>query len=166
MVVHDLIRAAALGVEKLLFLKKDLVSDIEIDTSPEKVWSVLTDFTRFPDWNPFMRWIRGELREGARLEVHLQPAGARGTTFKPTVLSIDPPRELRWIGRLGMGGLFDGEHALTITFIGENKVRIEQKEVFTGLFLRHLAKSLDGDMLRGFNEMNKALNENVEKIGD
>jgi hypothetical protein len=80
---------------------------------------VLTDFAKFPNWNPFMRWIHGKLQEGARLEVRLQLAGTRGTTFKPKVLKVDPPRELRWIGHLGIGGLFDGEHALTITSIGE-----------------------------------------------
>ena len=143
-------------------MKKELVSNIEIDASPEEVWSVLTDFAKFSDWNPFIRWIKGELTKGAKLEVRIQPTGARGSTFKPTVLSVDPPRELRWVGHLWISGLFDGEHTLRIESIGDNRARFEQKETFTGLFVRLLAKSLDMDTLRGFNEMNKALKEQVE----
>ncbi len=110
-----------------------------------------------------MRWIKGDLRKGAKLEVRIQPSGARGTTFKPTILTVDPPKELRWIGHLWTSGLFDGEHILNIEPIGKNKVRFYQKEIFNGLFVRVLAKSLDKDTLRGFNEMNEALKEQVEK---
>ena len=84
------------------------------------------------------------------------------STFKPTVLNVNPPKELRWIGHLWISGLFDGEHILTIESIGNNKAHFEQKEIFNGLFVRLLAKSLDKDTLRGFNEMNKALKEQVE----
>jgi hypothetical protein len=30
--------------------------------------------------------------------------------FKPKVLSVRPERELRWLGRLFVRGVFDGEH--------------------------------------------------------
>ena len=143
-------------------MRKELASSIDINASPEEVWSVLTDFAKFPDWNPFMRWAKGELRAGAKLEVRIQPTGARGSTFKPTILVVNPPRELRWIGHLWISGFFDGEHILTIEPIGNNNARFEQKEIFNGLFVRLLAKSLDRDTLRGFNEMNKALKKQVE----
>jgi hypothetical protein len=144
-------------------LRKELTSSIDINASPEEIWSVLTDFANFHSWNPFMRWIKGDLRKGAKLEVRIQPTGARGTTFKPTVLNVDPPRELRWIGHLWIKGLFDGEHILRIEPIGNDKARFYQKEIFNGLFVRLLAKGLDKDTLRGFNEMNEALKEKVEK---
>lgn len=127
------------------------------------MWSIVTDFAKFPEWNPFMRWVKGEPREGSKFEVHIEPSGARGMTFRPTVLIVEPPRELRWIGHLWTSGLFDGEHILAIERIGDNKVRFNQREIFTGLFVRLLAKSLDRDTLRGFNEMNAALKERAEK---
>jgi hypothetical protein len=109
-----------------------------------------------------MRWIKGDLRKGGKLEVRIQPSGARGSTFKPKILDVYPPRELRWLGHLWISGLFDGEHILTIESSGNNQVRFKQKEIFNGLFVRLLARSLDRDTLRGFNEMNKALKEHVE----
>ena len=126
-----------------IILRKQLTSSIDINASPEEVWSVLTYFAKFPEWNPFMRWVKGDLKKGAKLEVRIQPSGARGSTFKPTVLVVDPPRELRWIGHLWISGLFDGEHILTIESSENNKVHFEQKEIFNGLFVRFLAKSLE-----------------------
>ena len=144
-------------------MRKELASSIDIDGSQEEIWSVLTNFASFPNWNPFMRWIKGDLKKGAKLEVRIQPSGTRGTTFKPTILKVDPQKELRWIGHLWIQGLFDGEHILRIVPIGKNKARFEQIEIFTGLFVRLLSGSLDRDTLRGFKEMNKALKEQVEK---
>ena len=56
---------------------RELRSEIEIDAPPERVWAVVTDFAAYPEWNPFIRRISGELREGARLEVRIAPPGAR-----------------------------------------------------------------------------------------
>ena len=90
---------------------RELRSEIEIDAPPEHVWAVLTDFDAYPEWNPFIRRISGELREGARLEVRIEPPGARATTFKPTVRAVERNRELRWLGRLLAPGIFDGSTA-------------------------------------------------------
>jgi hypothetical protein len=43
-----------------------------------------------------------------------QPPGGKPMTFKPTVLAADPARELRWLGRVLMPRLFDGEHGFRL----------------------------------------------------
>jgi hypothetical protein len=149
-------------IDSATILKKELSSSIEINSTPEAVWSVLTDFARFPEWNPFMRWVKGDLKKGSKLEVRIQPSGATGSTFRPTVLNVEPPREIRWIGHLWFAGLFDGEHILGIESIGDNRVRFNQNEIFNGISVRMLARRLDSDTLRGFNEMNSALKSRVE----
>ena len=49
---------------------KEIKTEI-IDTKPEKVWEVLTDFENYPTWNPFIQNIlenkKLELREGQSL---------------------------------------------------------------------------------------------------
>ena len=35
-------------------------------------------------------------------------------TMHPTVPVAEPGRELRWLGRLGLPGVFDGEHRFEI----------------------------------------------------
>jgi hypothetical protein len=142
---------------------KELRSEIEIQAPAERVWQLLTDFPSFPQWNPFIRRASGAIRVGERLEVHIQPSGASGMTFRPTVLKAEPNRELRWLGHLLISGFFDGEHIFTIEPLGESRVCFTQREVFTGLLVPVLARGLDTDTRRGFEEMNQALKVRAEQ---
>ena len=143
---------------------KELRSEIEIQASAERVWQLLTDFASFPQWNPFIRKASGSIQVGERLEVNIQPSGASGMTFRPTVLTAEPNRELRWLGHLLIPGLFDGEHIFTIEPLGESRVRFTQRELFTGLLVPLLARGLDTDTRRGFEEMNQALKARAEQV--
>jgi len=142
---------------------KELCSEIEIQASAERVWQLLTDFASFPQWNPFIRQASGNIQVGERLEVNIQPSGASGMTFRPSVLKAEPNRELRWLGHLLIPGLFDGEHIFTIKPLGTNRVRFVQREVFTGLLVPLFARGLDTDTRRGFEEMNQALKVRAEQ---
>ena len=141
---------------------KQLRAELEIEASGEHVWRVLTDFAAYPEWNPFIPRINGEIRPGGRLEVRLQPPGAKGMTFRPTVLKAEANRELRWRGRLWLPGLFDGEHAFTIEPSAANRVRFTQSETFTGLLVPLVSRTLEATR-RGFEEMNQALKRRVEQ---
>jgi hypothetical protein len=136
---------------------KVLHTEIEIDAPAERVWRVLTDFAAYPEWSPFVRRAEGEVTVGARLQVSIEPPGGRGMSFRPTVLVAAPDRELRWLGRLWVPGLFDGEHAFVIEPLDEGRVRFIQRERFGGLLVPVLSKMLDGATRRGFGEMNLAL---------
>jgi len=139
----------------------ELRTEIEIDAPVERVWAVLIDFERFPDWNPFIRRIHGHAQVGSRLDVLLGASGTRPMRFRPTVKAVVPNRELRWLGRLGLPRLFDGEHIFQIEPLGPNRVRFVQRERFRGLLVPLLARSLNRDVRRGFEEMNRALRERV-----
>ena len=142
---------------------KELRSEIEIQASAERVWQQLTDFTSFPLWNPFIRRVSGNALVGERLEVNIQPTGASGMSFRPTVLKVEPNRELRWLGHFLISGLFDGEHIFTIEPLGTNRARFIQREIFTGLLVPLFARGLDTDTRRGFEEMNSALKVRAEQ---
>ncbi len=83
----------------------ELYADITIQASSEKVWDILMDFEKYPDWNPFMRSIRGSAEIGTKLEVVLKLEGRKSATFKPKVLANQPNEEFRWLGKLWIPGL-------------------------------------------------------------
>jgi hypothetical protein len=141
---------------------KQLRTEIEINAPAERVWQLLTDFASFPQWNPFIRRASGEPREGAQLQVYLQPSGAKGMTFRPKVLKAEPNRELRWLGHFLIPGLFDGEHIFTIEPLGAGRVRFVQRELFTGILVPLFARWLSKDTRLGFEEMNLALKLRAE----
>jgi hypothetical protein len=139
-----------------------LKTQIDIAATPERVWSILTNFSAYPDWNPFIRSIRGAPEQGAQLEVRIQPSGAKGMTFRPTVLAAIRPQELRWLGRFLVPGLFDGEHCFSIHPMSDGKVRFRQDELFSGLLVPLFRSRLDGNIMRGFEEMNQSLKLQAE----
>ncbi len=141
---------------------KTLHTAIEIAAAPEDVWAVLADLDHYPDWNPFIRRIAGTLAEGERLAVRLAPPGGGGMTVRPTVLAATPGRELRWLGRLLVRGLFDGEHRFALEPLGAGRVRFVQEERFTGLLVPLFARSLAGPTRAGFEAMNRALKDRAE----
>jgi len=141
---------------------KELLTEIEIEAIPERVWDILTDIARYPEWNPFIRRVDGTLRPGARIEVRIEPPGGRAMTFRPVVLTVEPGRELRWLGHLLIPGLFDGEHIFTIEPIDADRVRFTQRETFRGLLVPLFRKSLDVGTQEGFQLMNAALKSRAE----
>jgi len=142
--------------------ERRIESDIEIDASPKRVWALLTDFALMPDWNPFIRSISGNLAQGAQLSVLIAPPGKPGMRFKPTVLSVRPERELRWLGRVLISGLFDGEHYFLLEPIEEGRTRLTQGEKFSGLLVGLLSGTLPATEA-GFKAMNVALKRRVEQ---
>ena len=134
---------------------------IDIAAPPRAVWDVLVDFAAYPDWNPFIRRLQGEARVGARLEVTVQPPAGKPMTFKPTVLAAEPARELRWLGRVLLPGLFDGEHGFRLEATAGG-CRLHHDETFGGILVPLFGKMLD-DTERGFAALNAALKERVER---
>lgn len=145
-------------------MKKQLYTEIEINASPEKVWRILTDFETYPNWNTFVRSAKGKIAVGEKLEIFIKPEGARGMTFKPTVLAAEKEKEFRWLGKFLISGLFDGEHFFKIERLDDAKVKFIHGENFSGILVGLMAKSLDTDTLRGFREMNEALKKEAEKV--
>ena len=141
---------------------RELREEIEVPAPPERVWEVLTDFVAYGEWNPFIPSLAGEPAVGARLRVRIEPPGARGMTFRPTVTAADPGRELRWLGRLLVPGLFDGEHRFALEpLAGGTRTRFTQSERFGGLLVPLFGGTLAATA-EGFRRMNEALARRAE----
>jgi hypothetical protein len=139
-----------------------LRTEVEIDAPPREVWRVLADFHAYPEWNPFITKISGQLQAGGRLAVTLGSSEGRQWTFKPTLLVVEPERELRWLGHLFVKGLFDGEHFFSLRELDRNRTRVVHGENFRGLLLKLMGNTLN-DAARGFVGMNQALKRRVEQ---
>jgi hypothetical protein len=141
---------------------KEIYTEIEINASASIVWDIITDFDNFPKWNPFIKEISGDQQEGSQIEVFIKPPNSNGMKFKPKIIKFQPEQELRWLGKLWIPKLFDGEHGLIIKKINDNKVLFIQKERFSGLLVPILSSMLK-DTESGFELMNQALKEEAEK---
>lgn len=141
---------------------REIRTERTIAASSREVWHVLCDFERYPEWNPFIRSVRGEPAQGVRLKVRIQPPGRRAMTFTPQVLEVQPERRLRWLGHLLVRGLLDGEHIFEIEQLETDAVRFVQRERFEGLLVPLLWRFLQPATKAGFEAMNEALAQRVQ----
>lgn len=141
---------------------KELKTEIIINSEPERVWSILTNFDKFHEWNPFIRSIKGTKKVGDQLTVKIQPSKGRIMTFKPVILKFEKNKELRWLGKLLFKGIFDGEHYFKLYANNNGTTTFIQGEMFSGLLVSFLGNVLDKTK-SGFDLMNKAIKEECEK---
>lgn len=134
---------------------------ITINGTPEQVWQVLTDTDRYEQWNPFMTRLQGPLRVGERFTVTIRP-GKRTMTFRPTMRAVDEHKLIRWQGRLGIPGVFDGDHSLIIESASGGGTRFTQRETFSGVLVPMMPGVLK-DTAAGFAAMNEALRLRAEQ---
>jgi hypothetical protein len=139
---------------------REISAEVDIDAKPERVWEVLTAFARYPEWNPFIREASGTARVGETLTLRMFPEHGRPMSFKPRVLVADEGAELRWIGRLLVPGIFDGEHRFVLSPLGGG-TRVVQSEKFSGLLVPLFGKTVDGTV-EDFRRLNSALKDTAE----
>jgi hypothetical protein len=144
-------------------MAKEIKTEIKISTTPEKVWAILTDFGNYPNWNPFIKSITGQVAVGNKITARLEPPKAMGMTFKPKVLAFETNKEFRWLGHLLFPGLFDGEHKFELIDNGNGTTTFKQSEKFNGIFVPLFKKMLDKNTTNGFNLMNQKLKELAEQ---
>jgi len=141
----------------------EVCTEIKIEAPPERVWKILTDFERYPEWNPFVREVHGNLREGAKLQVYLGSPGQPGMKFKPVVTKVEPQKAFHWLGRFLIPGLMDGEHIFEIEPIGKYATRFIHGEEYRGLLVRLFGKMVPDDSGRNYIVMNEALKKRAEE---
>ncbi|MFL5729836.1 MAG: SRPBCC family protein [Cytophagaceae bacterium] len=142
---------------------KIIHSEILINAPVEMVWKIFSDFEQYPHWNPFIKFLKPVPREGKQIEVFLQPAGKKGMTFKPKVLVYAENKELRWVGKLFISRLFDGEHVFMLKDNHDGTSTFIQYERFRGILVPFMKRMLDDNTLSGFKQMNEALKKKCEE---
>jgi len=140
---------------------KSLHAAIDIDAPPERVWQVVSDFARYPDWNPFIVRAAGGLRVGERLDVTIAAPGIKPVSFRPRVLDVEPGRLVRWKGEFKIPGLFDGRHALIVDPVEGGRARFTTHEDVTGILLPFAGKVMKASQ-QGFELMARAVKERAE----
>ena len=136
-------------------------TEIGIGAPAMAVWAILTDTAKWHEWNPFMK-LAGKLAVGERLAVEIKPPGKSAMTFKPIVTKLEPGRELRWLGHLGVRGIFDGEHGFRVVPEDVGRCRFEHFESFGGLLSGPILWMAGEATRAGFEAMNRALKARAE----
>ena len=141
---------------------KELRTEIEIQAAPKKVWQVISELDKYPEWNPFIHHAIGKTKIGEKVDITFK-TGSKEMTLHCMVIKSEPNRELRWKYHVVSTVLFSGEHVFTIEPIDASHVRFIDREVFNGLLVPLQAKDIDTNSRSGFEAMDKALKARAEQ---
>lgn len=160
------ISASVLALSAIIFIQnqskmKHLQTEIILNASPEKVWSVLIDFENFENWNPFIVASTGKPVVGEKLTNKMLLNG-KPSVFTPTVTKVVPQVEFEWLGS-GLLGMFKGRHYFKLEDLGNGQTKFIHGEHFSGLLSGLIMNQIGDETMKQFQKMNKALKEVVEK---
>jgi hypothetical protein len=110
----------------------------EIQAPAERIWALLTDAPRFPEWNSTVTSLQGDIALGRKLAlvVPLDPK----RTFRPKVTKLVANRAMEWSD--GFAPMFRGVRSFTLTARAAGVTEFEMVEVFSGLMLPMIKGSL------------------------
>jgi hypothetical protein len=116
----------------------DFRIEIDIQAPPDRVWAIMRDVDRWPEWTPTVRKIR-------RLDAGPIAVGMRGIVYQPklppakwTITELDDTRRtFTWINR-SPGLLITACHGVQATGAGSSRAMLSLR--FTGLFAGLMAR--------------------------
>lgn len=117
--------------------RQECAVSIRVKAPAEKIWSLLTDAAAFPRWNSTVTSIKGEIAVGQKLELRV-PISDR--TFTPKVTELEANKRMVWSD--GMAPMFKGVRTFTLTPVEDGSTDFSMVEVFTGLMLPMIKRSL------------------------
>jgi hypothetical protein len=143
---------------------KTIETSIVIDSTPEKVWGILTKCEEYELWNPFMTKVIGSATLDSKIEVNIKTISGKKRTYYPIITRCETNKELRWKGKSFLPGVFDGERIFILENSNDDKILFFHKEIFSGLGVRLVGNKLDESLRESFVTMNEALKVRAENF--
>ncbi|MDJ0791991.1 MAG: SRPBCC domain-containing protein [Acidimicrobiia bacterium] len=129
-----------------------------IGAPAERVWSILTDASRYTDWNPTIVSLDGTIAEGETIALVSTVNPKR--TFKLKVSDVTAPTSMVWSDGMPLG-LFTGARTFTVTPREDGGSEFTMEEVYTGALAGLITRSIP-DMTDSFEEFATGLKQEAE----
>jgi len=137
----------------------EYVTTASIDASPVTVWAILTDGGSYPQWNPEIVGIDGQMVLGSRITAHVRLGDGNVRRVPQRITAFEAPTRMQWTGGLPLG-LFVGRRTFTITPVGngaEFRMHLEMSGPLAGLIVKSV-----GDRQPEIDSFSTALKRRAE----
>lgn len=128
-----------------------------ISAVPARVWAVLIDIGRWPDWDSGITGVKGRLAPGAKLR--FTGAGGVGSGFPFKVATIEPGSRLVLAGTSPLG-LFTGVRTYSLEESGD-ATRFTVAEEYSGRLAATMLRTMP-DLTDSFQHFAAGLKNRVE----
>lgn len=141
--------------------KNSIETKINIESNTKSIWQELINFEEYKNWNPAIYEVSGVLNEGEILKIVVKINGST-MVFKPKILKYKENIELRWLGKLFIPKIFDGEHYFIVKDNFDGTSTFIHGENFSGILIPFFKKMIL-DTKKNFEAMNEEFKKRVEK---
>lgn len=139
---------------------KEYRATTTISASPETIWQILTDAAGYPEWDPNVDRIEGQIAPGEKITAYTKLSPGRA--FPVTVTEFVPKQKMTWSGGMPLG-LFKGERMFTLVPNDNDSITFTVREIFSGPLLPLIGRSLP-DLSTAFEQFAAGLKSRAEGV--
>jgi hypothetical protein len=141
---------------------RELKTEIQISTKPERVWNILMDLQGWPAWNPIVTKIEGTREIGAELAITMcDEKGNGGMRYKSIITALDEKKRFGFVGVMMSKFMFSAERIIELEELSGG-TRLVQQEIYTGILAPLFWGKLNARALPMLKSMNEALKKKAE----
>jgi uncharacterized protein YndB with AHSA1/START domain len=137
--------------------------NFEINAPAEVVWEVITDFSKYGEWNPFIREAKVDLRPGGTIDMQVKLM-ARPQAQREWVKEVVPGKRFAYSMKPVPGGTLSSFRSHDVEAAGLNKTRYRSYFHLQG-WLHPVVVALLGSKLQaGFAGMSEGIRTRSEQL--
>ncbi len=141
-----------------------VATEILLQAPPEKIWKILVDFSAYPEWNRFLKAVRGNVVPDAQIEIDLQYYGKKVEKKTGTVTALIAPKYFSWTWNHAFGAWFlASEHVLRLKDKEDGRSVFFQEYYITGLGLKFRRRDMEHTARLSMDKLNDDLKDRVEQ---
>ncbi|NEZ60444.1 SRPBCC domain-containing protein [Leptolyngbyaceae cyanobacterium CCMR0082] len=110
-----------------------------INASADTIWAILTDSSKYPDWNETVGKIEGNIALGEQLKVYSK--NNPDQVFPVKVVDFEPGKKMIWRGGMPLG-LFVGARTFLLSGDSHGPMEFYMEEKFSGLMSPLITRSI------------------------
>ncbi|MCU0438133.1 MAG: SRPBCC domain-containing protein [Raineya sp.] len=133
-------------------------TSIEINAPVEKVWAELMNIESYPAWNPLVKTIQGDLKQGNEIKIYIIPLKSN---FKAKLTVFQSQKEMTWLGAVGAKWIVCGEHYYRLEAKGDKTLLLHGEE-FKGILSYLIPPFITSMMKKTFEKHNQILKQRIE----
>ena len=138
---------------------------VGIDAPQQVVWDVLTDYARYPEWNPYTVRVETTLKVDEVIDLYLPDPNKPGELFlnREYVRAVDGPRYLRY----DTGEEIPGMHAVReqwVEDLGGGRSSYRTTDLFSGEIAGWVYEQQGEWVKAGFDSVCHALKDRAERL--
>lgn len=137
--------------------------EIDINAPAESVWAVITDFSSYSQWNPFVVEAKSSLKPGEPIDMKVKLLGPVQRQVE-IILEVDQGKGFAYCMKPFPFGALASRRSHKIIDLGDGRSHYSSHFELKGWMMPLVRSMMSGALERGFNDMSFAIKHRAEAL--